>query len=157
LVRCTGERHDPCSAPCGIADPAEAISGCCAVGSAHPDPGSENAGRKHLRVSADLEPWAPDPTHQAGAGVWCAWVHQRRFSHLCSRPPWVHPGCGLASKDRIGARVRSGEQPPEPTLGCPGPPPSRARTRYFRERLRRKRGSARGFQYVCSKCVLKIT
>jgi hypothetical protein len=32
---CTGARHDPCSAPCGMAAPAEVILGCCAALSAH--------------------------------------------------------------------------------------------------------------------------
>ena len=32
---CKGAGHDPCRAPCGMVAPAEAISKCCAVGSAH--------------------------------------------------------------------------------------------------------------------------
>jgi len=49
---------------CEMAASAEPILRCCTVGSVHPKSGSENAGRKHFRVSADLQPWAP---HKSGS------------------------------------------------------------------------------------------
>ena len=70
---CTAAKHGSFSfAACMMARPAGRISGCCAVGGAHPKPGSENSGRKHLRLNVDLEPWDPHTTHQYKADLWRA-------------------------------------------------------------------------------------
>ena len=99
-VWCTGAEHDYLNAAYMTARPAGAMSGCCAVGSAHPDPGSENVGRKHLRLNVDLKPWDPHTTHQYIADAERAQVHQRSFNHLCMRP-----GVRTCIKGIIGARL----------------------------------------------------
>jgi len=65
--------------------PIGAISVCCAAGFAQDEPGPENAGCKHRRVSAVLELCTAAPVHQAWAGFWFAWVHQWRCSRWCTR------------------------------------------------------------------------
>jgi len=107
-----GRSADTVRGPTRESGPIGAISVCCAAGLANDEPGSENAGCKHRRVSAVLEPCTAAPVHQAGAGFWFAWVHQWRCSRWCTRP-------GVRTcVERKGAGFAIWQRTREQTLGC---------------------------------------